>query len=179
MSKIEPEGRSVVRTFRLDDAWDSAIQEEADKKDITLSSMLEQLVRDYISFYRWVEAFSSVVFSPNTIKAIVDELDEDKLKAIGERVGKTSILESFLIKGDTFTRGMADYQIIEQMGRYSHWFTATKQDPSKPYLFIQHSRGPKWTAFVEAYITSFYSNVLDIKVESKRIGDNLMIRIME
>jgi hypothetical protein len=179
MSKIEPEGKSVVRTFRVDRAWDNAMQEEAEKRGIAISNLLEQVVKDYIHFYRWVDSFGSVIFSPNTIKTLVDELSEESLKLIGERVGKTSTIEGFLLKGEIIDREIAIYQIVEQMGHYSHWFTATAHDSDKPYLYIQHSLGPKWTTFIEAYISSFYSNVLDIKVKSQRIGDNLVIRIVE
>jgi hypothetical protein len=125
-----------------------------------------------------LRSFNSVIFSPNTIKALVDELSDESLKDVGERVGRTSTIEGFLIKGDAFNREMALHQ-VEQMGNYSHWFTVTAHDPDKPYLYIQHSLGPKWTTFIEAYITSFYSNVLDINVISQRIGDNLVIRIIE
>jgi hypothetical protein len=107
MSRIEPEGRSVVRTFRVDRAWDNAMQEEAERKGVTHSNLLEQVVRDHVIFYRWVESFNSVIFSPNTIKALVDELSDESLKDVGERVGRTSTIEGFLIKGDAFNREMA------------------------------------------------------------------------
>ena len=53
MSIIEPEGKAVTRSFRLDNAWNDALIEEAGKQNISISALLEKVVRDYILFYRW------------------------------------------------------------------------------------------------------------------------------
>jgi len=177
MSLVEPTGKSVTRTFRLDKAWDSLLEEEAEVKGTSVSNLLENLVRDYFSFYKWVEVFSSVVFSPETIKAIIDESDERALAKAGEMMGKVSPTHGYLIRGDELNERVASIQITEQMGRYAHWFKVAEHETNEHYYYIQHGLGPKWTTFVEAYISSFYANIIHIDVECERMGDNLLIKL--
>ena len=177
MSLVEPTGKSVTRTFRLDRAWDSLLEAEAETKGTSVSNLLENLVRDYFSFYKWVEVFSSVVFSPETIKAIIEEADEGALARAGEAMGKVSPTHGYLIRGDQLNERVASYQITEQMGRYSHWFKVAEHETNEHYYYIQHGLGPKWTTFVEAYISSFYANVLHVDVECERMGDNLLVKL--
>ena len=177
MSLVEPTGKSVTRTFRLDKAWDGLLEEEAEVKGTSVSNLLENLVRDYFSFYKWVEVFSSVVFSPETIKAIIDEADEQALARAGEAMGKVSPTQGYLIRGDELNERVASYQVTEQMGRYAHWFKVAEHETNEHYYYIQHGLGQKWTTFIEAYISSFYASVLHIDVECERMGDNLLIKL--
>jgi len=177
MSLVEPTGKSVTRTFRLDEAWDDLLETEAKSKGTSVSNLLENLVKDYFSFNKWMGVFSSVVFSPETIKAIIDEVDERALARAGESVGKVSPTHGYLIRGDELDERIARYQITEQMGRHAHWFRVSEHNDPERYYYIQHDLGPKWTAFVEAYISSFYANVLHMEVECERMGDDLLVRL--
>ena len=178
MSIIKPKGKAVTRSFRLDQGWDQAIKELAKEEGISISGLLEKIVRDYLLFYRWAEELDSVIFSPNTINSIIEALDEEKLREIGEEVAQTTFRESYLARGDELGLETVTFQIKDQMGKYAHWFTVEEHDTSSHYFYIRNKLGEKWGIFVEAYLSSLIQNVAGVEVETERIGQNIQVRLM-
>jgi hypothetical protein len=177
LSIIEPEGRAITRSFRLDNAWNNALTEEAEKQNISISALLEKIVRDYIIFYRWAEELDSVIFSPNTIKRVIEVMDEEKLREIARAAVKSTIPESFMVRGDGVGIDVVEFQITEQMGKYAHWFTVVEHETDKRYFYIKPLLGEKWSVFVEAYVSSMFRDVAGVDVKTERIGENILVKI--
>jgi hypothetical protein len=178
LSIIEPKGKAITRSFRLDQEWDLTLSKIAEKQGLSISGMLEKIVKDYLLFYRWVEELESVIFSPNTIHTIIEALDEEKLREIGEKVAQTTFKESYLVRGDEMNLDTVTFQIKDQMGRYAHWFTVEEYDTDSHYFYIKNRLGEKWGIFVEAYLSSLIQNIAGIEVETERIGENILVRLM-
>lgn len=177
MSIIEPEGKAVTRSFRLDKAWDKNLAELAEKRGISISGLLEMIVRDYLLFYRWAEELESVIFSPNTIKAIIETLSDEQLKEIADKVAKMTFEESYLTRGDKLSWETVRFQVTEQMGRYANWFNVEEHDTDSRYFYINHRLGDKWSIFVEAYLSSLLENVGNVSITTERTGENILIRL--
>ena len=177
MSIIEPYGKAITRTFRLDKAWNDAIIEEAERQNISISGLLEKISREYILFYRWVEELQSVIFSPNTIKGIIDALDDEILVEIAEKVAESTFTESYMVRGDGVDLDVVRFQITEQMGKYAHWFTVVEHDTDNHYFYIKHSLGEKWSVFVEAYVGSLFRDEAGVNISTERVGENILVRL--
>ena len=177
LSIIEPDGEAVTRSFRIDKAWDKALTELAERIGISTSGLLEKIVRDYLLFYRWVEELESVIFSPNTIKEVIDTLSDEQLKAIAEKVAKITFEESYLTRGDELTLETVKFQITQQMGKYAHWFSVDEHDTNSHYFYIKHRLGEKWSIFVEAYLSSLIQKIGNVHVITERDGENILIRL--
>ena len=178
LSIIEPKGKAVTRSFRLDQEWDRTISELAKKEGISISGLLEKIVRDYLLFYRWAEELESVVFSPNTINSIIEALDEEKLREIGFEVAQTTFNESYRVRGDQLDLKTVTFQIKDQMGRYAHWFMVDEHETDSHYFYIKNKMGKKWGIFVEAYLSSLIQNVAGLEVETERVGENILMRLV-
>lgn len=178
MSIIEPKGKAVTRSFRLDQEWDRAITELAKKEDVSISGLLEKIVRDYILFYQWAEELESVIFSPNTINTIIEAIDEDKLREIGVEVAQTAFNESYLVRGDELDLETVTFQIKDQMGKYAHWFTVDEHNTESHYFYVKNKLGRKWGIFVEAYLSSLIKKVAGLEVETEKVGENILVRLM-
>ena len=48
MSTEDEKGDTTVRTFRLNKEWDNILKEESENASITVSQLLNQIVRRYI-----------------------------------------------------------------------------------------------------------------------------------
>ena len=178
MSIIEPKGKAVTRSFRLDQEWDKAISQLAKEEGISISALLEKIVKDYLLFYRWAEELESVIFSPNTINTIIEALDEEKLREIGEEVAQTTFKESYLVRGDQLDLETVTFQIKDQMGRYAHWFTVDEHETDSHYFYIRNKLGNKWGIFVESYLSSLIQKVAGVEVETERVGENILVRLV-
>jgi len=178
LSIIEPKGKAVTRSFRLDQEWDQAITKLAKKEGISISGLLEKIVKDYLLFYMWAEDLESVIFSPNTIKTIIEAIDEEKLQEIGAEVAQTTFKESYLVRGDQLDLETVTFQIKEQMGKYAHWFTVDEHNTDAHYFYIKNKLGKKWGIFVESYISSLIQNIVGLDVQTERVGENILVRLM-
>ena len=134
-------------------------------------------MKDYILFYQWAEKLNSVIFSPTTIKEIIEALDENELQKIAEKVATSTFKESYLARGDNLDLDTVRFQIIDQMGRYANWFTVNEHDTNSHYFYITHRLGDKWSIFVEIYISTLIKNILGTKVETERIGPNILVKL--
>jgi len=177
LSIIEPEGKAITRSFRLDKAWNDAIIEEAEKQGISVSGLLEKVVKDYVMFYRWCEELESVVFSPNTIKGIIDSIEDETLIEIAENVAKSTFTEAYLVRGDGVNLDAASFQITDQMGKYAHWFQVVEHDTNSHYFYIKHQLGEKWSVFVEAYVRSLFRDAVGVRVSTEMVGDNILVKL--
>ena len=178
MSIIEPKGKAVTRSFRLDQEWDHALSKSAEEEGLSISGLLEKIVKDYLLFYRWAEELESVIFSPNTINTIIEAIDEEKLREIGVDVAQTTFRESYLVRGDQLDLDTVTFQIKEQMGKYAHWFTVDEHKTDAHYFYIRNKRGNKWGIFVEAYLSSLIQSIAGIEVETERVGENILVRLV-
>ena len=177
MSIIEPKGKAVTRSFRLDKEWDDTIVALADKEGVSISNLLEKIVKDYLLFYRWAEELNSVIFSPNTINAVIEALSEEKLRQIAEEVAETSFNESYRARGDALDLETVRFQIMEQMGKYANWFSVDEHSGESPYFYIKPKLGSKWSVFTEAYIMGLFKNLEGGEIETEMIGDNIIVRL--
>lgn len=177
LSIIEPEGKAKTRSFRLDNAIYREVSKIAEKRNLSVSNLLEKIVTDYVLFYQWSEELGSVIFSPNTIKEIIEAVDEEEIKRIAENVAHATFLKSYLARGDELNQETVRFQIVDQMGRYAHWFQVEEHKEDKHYLYIKHNFGDKWTTFVEAYVKNLYKKIADMDVDTERIGENILVNL--
>jgi len=177
LSIIEPEGKTVTRSFRLDKAWHGALTKIAEERGVSLSSLLEKVCRDYVLFYQWVENLGSIVFSPNTVLEIINALDESQLCEIAEKVAKSTFKESYMVRGDSLDFETVRFQIKDQMGRYANWFTVIEHEKDDHYFYIQHNYGEKWSCFVETYLGSLFRNIAEIDIETERVDQNILVKL--
>lgn len=177
MSIIEPEGKTVTRSFRLDKAWHDSLAEIAEERGVSLSSLLEKVCRDYVLFYQWVENLGSIIFSPNTVLEIINTLDEKQLREIAEKVAKSTFKESYMVRGDNLDFETVRFQIKDQMGRYANWFTVIEHETDDHYFYIQHNYGEKWSFFVETYLSSLFRSIAEVDVETERVDHNILVKI--
>jgi hypothetical protein len=177
LSKYEPTGKAVTRSFRIDTTWDEMIKKIAQEKGMSMSALLELVCRDYIVFYRWVEEFSSIIFNPGTILPVINCLEDKQLIELAEIAASTSFRESYLARGFTLDLSTVRFQIVDQMGRYAHWFKVIEHTGDDHYFYISHDYGPKWSTYVETFIRSLIENFSDLSVVSERVDNSIVIRL--
>lgn len=177
MGFVEREGTANTRSFRIDRAIDSALGEEAERQGLSVSSLTERIVEDYINFGRWLERQKALTILASTMKEFLEPLDEDEIRLVGEKVGARIPRQSMLMRGVSIDGDAARDHIMRILGEHDNWFTVSYHEQPRPYYFIRNSLGEKWIIFVEAYMRAFYRENLGIGVECVRVGDNLQVLI--
>ncbi len=179
MSAPKPTGKVTTRSLRLDTTWNDAINQIAKQKGTSTSALIEQICRDYVLFYQWVENLHSIIFSPKTIMPVIDMLTVEQLKSIAETAAESSFRESYLARGYWLDIDTVRFQIVDQMARYANWFTVVEHKNKHHYFYIQHGYGEKWSVFVETFLCTLFMNFSELDVSSERVDRNIVLRLDE
>jgi hypothetical protein len=174
MAIVEKKGDSRTRSIRVDKAIDDEVIYEAEHHNTSTSNLIEQILLSYLNHTRYVEDTSSLTIQPDTMTIFLKYLDEEDLEKIGEEVGRTIPERRFLRRGIVINEKAVLDHLLNVFGSSDNWFQVSYHEGKRPYLYIRNSLGSKWIVFIEAFIRAFYK-LLDVEVESIRIGDNLQI----
>jgi len=90
---------TTVRTFRLNTAWDDILKEEANNQSITVSQLLNQIVRRYTIAQRFFNHSQNVNVEFKIFSPILEMLSDDEITNFGKMVGATSIREGIANRG--------------------------------------------------------------------------------
>ena len=179
MTIPEPTGKANTRTFRIDKTWDNSINKIAEEKGVSTSALIEQICRDYVLFYQWVEQLHSITFNPSTIMPVIETLTVDQLQKIAEKAAISSFRESYLARGHRLDFDTVRFQIVDQMSRYANWFTVAEHETDQYYFYIQHGYGEKWSVFVERFLCTLVEKFSMLEASSERVGRNIVLRLIE
>ena len=175
MGFVTRTGKPKTRTFRIDESLDEALVEEAEQKEVSVNNLTESIFEKYLNFNRWYERIDTLALTPDILTAILDQLDQETIKKLGNRLGSTSPKNDLMIRGIPLNTETANLYVEKILGENDQWFDASYIDQEQPYLYIRTQLGEKWITFIEAYLRSFYKECIGEEVQCKRIGDNLQI----
>lgn len=168
-------GASKTRTIRIDEAFDEELEQEAEKHNKSVSSLIEDIIDRYLNHQRYVEEQKSITLVPQTLQSILLELDDDTIRDLGKKLGGVVPREGFMMRGLPMTFDTARLLVEKIMGEYDHWFEASYHHHSRPYYYLRSRLNGKWSVFIEAYLTAFYLENFGKEIECKHIGDNIQI----
>jgi len=177
MSQSEKRVDTTVRTFRLTKEWDNILKEVAVDDSITVSQLLNQIVRRHVIAQRYFNHSQNVTIEYKIFLPILEMLNEKEITAFGEMVGVISVREAISNRGMPLDFDSVEYLINEIYDRYSGWFKCNTYENGSDYVYnLQHVYGVKWSLFINSFMESMFLDLLDISVRSEVYDDSVIIR---
>jgi hypothetical protein len=69
MGFVERMGESISRSIRLDKALDAELHMEAERLNISVSSLTEHIIEDYLNHHRWVYRSNALTILIPTLRS--------------------------------------------------------------------------------------------------------------
>ena len=91
--------RMVTRTFRMNPEYEKVLTAEAEKHGLTVSALLNQIIRQYILVTRFSEKTPVITLSYNTFAPILKLIDDKLLLEEAEKTGAILPEEAILQRG--------------------------------------------------------------------------------
>ncbi|TRO55911.1 hypothetical protein E2P71_02265, partial [Candidatus Bathyarchaeota archaeon] len=132
MGFVERVGKGKTRTFRLDEAIDHELTQEAETQGVSVNSLAESIFEKHINFNRWYVRMDSIALTPQTFSAFIEEIDDEAIREIGCRMGATSPRMGLMIRGIPLNMDSARFFIEKILGEYNQWFDVSYIDRKKP-----------------------------------------------
>ena len=128
MSKKE---KTVVKSFRVSQSAFKTLEAEAASQNVTLNTLLNQIVIRYASWGRFVSKYKGIVIARSAFERLLNVSSDDVVAELGRQAGsetpKTIMfakhgevsLESVLdyIRGGATYGGFAEYSEVEKQGK--------------------------------------------------------------
>jgi len=171
--------RSENVSFRLNKDVLAKLKTDAEQKQISLNTLVNQVFDFYVNFTR----SSSATMMPTpkvALTDLVDGYDEDQLKAHAERVyNKVGLDIIYELRGKYDFESVLDvwdYRLKASGIPYKHTINENNKDIHT--FIIQYSMGKKWSLVVAETMKRYFEPVSSKKVDYT-ITDNMVAMSVE
>lgn len=172
--------RTVTRSFRIKESAFSALQQEADKRNISVNTLLNLLLSSFSEYDRFLEEFHMIKLSNPTFRKILQACDESSIREAGKKAGAT-LPKSFILakRGEVTREAVAEY--MKMMSQYANLFEFNMtRHAGGTSITLVHELGAKGSAFFGEYAKAAFevSGVADeIEFDENSVTITLKERI--
>ena len=169
----------ITRTFRLNPEYDKILNEEAEKHGLSVSALLNQIIRQYVLVSRFTEKVPSITLTYHTFTPILERIPDKDLVEIAEKTGSIIPEEAILQRGQKLNLNTINWFIDVIYGRYGNWFDSNQSIINgEERIHLNHQLNHKWSQYLSGYLRSMYESILDIepKVETRENSVTLYLK---
>jgi hypothetical protein len=173
LSKVNRSGtrkKTVTRTFRIRNEWDSVLQEEAARQGVSVNVLLNKLLRKYSLYARWSDRKNDATFLRQTLREILKTVQVESLAEAGTKSGALDAVNIVNSMGLALNYESFIYLVTEHLGgpHFARWFQCFHHTQGNKDIFhLQHDLGPEWSVFLEKYILSFLRSITDTEATTR------------
>ena len=176
LKSIDPfaKGKTVTRTIRIDEGYDEIIKYEAERRGVSVNTIIDQLLRKYVQSYRYFENLSAVTLSAPSLLSLLEIIEEEEIIEIGKELGKERPYELILKRGIKPSYESAKWYILEVLGAQSGWMSASiNVRGGNEYIHLSHPFGYKWSLFLRGYFGTFFKEVVGVNPETDVLSSSI------
>ena len=148
--------KTATASFRLDESALKAIQEDAKKQNVSVNTMLNQLVLTYANYDRPMKRFHMLKLPASSfvhiLQAATDEAIIEAGKSAGKDVPKTYIQAKW---GELTAQNALEY--LKATADYTNLFEYSEvMRGGKVSVTLSHDFGAKGSLFLQRYIQAIF-----------------------
>ena len=122
--RFDKRKKTITRTFRIRQEWDSVLQDEAARQEVSVNVLLNKLLRKYSLYSRWNDRNKDITLPQRTLREILSAVQVESLAEAGTRSGALDAINivnamGLMIDYDSFV-----YLVTEHLGgpHFARWF---------------------------------------------------------
>jgi hypothetical protein len=146
------EGKTVAKSFRINEKALGALQEEATRQNVSVNTLVNQLLLDYSEFGRFLLRINALRLSRKTFGEILNFISDDDLTKAGQIAGKGAPMALIASKWGRITVNTV-IEYIHDLSAYANLFEYYEKNENERWtITLMHELGPKWSMFLTNYI---------------------------
>lgn len=170
----------ITRTFRISPEYDKLLNEEANHHGLTVSAILNQIIRLHVMFTRFTEKDPTISFSYKTFEPLLNIMPEKELIEVGNRSGSILAEEAILQHGKQLDFDSVNWVIDTIYGNYMNWFNSHESIINgNERIHLTHSFNHKWSQYLGAYMQGMFESILNSqpKIETRANSVTLYLNL--
>ena len=146
--------RSVIRSFRVDQAALEIIERDAQEKHISVNTLVNELILAYVNLDRYLDAFPMVKISSVGLGVLLEGVSDEYAKVSARRVAQNVVQSQIMsMRGDLSLSAILEY--FRTVSEYSKVFTLKEAESNgKKIVTVYHRYGRKGSIWIQEYIVS-------------------------
>ncbi|MEM3819396.1 MAG: hypothetical protein QXF08_02985 [Nitrososphaerota archaeon] len=156
MTELE---KTVTRSFRISEAALKLIQEDAQRHNISVNALVNQILLSYVNFDRYAEKLSVVKLFNLAFRHILSVAPEEQLIRASYNAGK-DVSETFILarEGTLSLESVIDY--LKTLSRYANLIEYSEVIKEDKYIItLTHTLGSKGSIFIAHYIQPIFERI--------------------
>jgi len=148
--------RTISRSFRLDEQALCTLSEEAEKQKTSPNALLNQILLDYCTFYRYLKHIPTITMTQELFADIIRDCPEENVRLHAKQSGSAMAKDIFGVVGLDFNRENLVFYLEEISSRYANAFTYSHHinNNGKDVFHLRHNLGEKWSIFLSEEISA-------------------------
>lgn len=149
--------KTVTISLRVNESALRALQEEAQKQNVSLNTLANHLFVSYSDYDRYLQKLHMIKLSTPTLRRIVNAATDDAIVEAGKNAGR-SVPESFILAkmGELSVQNALEY--LKLMGVHANLFDYSEVGRNgKTLVTLSHDLGPKGSIFLANYVESIFA----------------------
>jgi hypothetical protein len=170
VSVFDKRKKTITRTFRIRQEWDSVLQEEATRQGVSVNVLMNKILRKYALYSRWDDRSNDVALPKQTLREILNALQVEKLAEAGTRSGALDAMNLVNAIGLKMNYDSFVYLVTEHLGgpHFARWFQCFYHTQGDTDLFhLQHDFGHGWSVFLENFLLSFLRSMTGLEAKTR------------
>lgn len=150
--------KTITRTFRISEHAFNALQEDAKRQNVSVNTLVNQVILSYANFDRHVKKLHMVKISRPTFRRVLDAASEEAIIDAGKQAGGDVPRFFILAKGSGLSlQAVLDH--LRDLGDYGNLYEYTESvQDRKRVVTLGHELGPKGTLFFAHYVQAALEN---------------------
>ncbi len=153
--------KTVTRSFRINQDAFEALKEDADRKEITVNTLVNQLFIAHKDFDRFFERMGAIKISTITFSLLLSAIQADRLPEVGRKAGKDAPMAVMAAKdGRVSLRTVINF--LRMMSQYANLFEFNEvlsSDGQSKVMTLMHSLGDNGSLFLTNYVRAIFQGV--------------------
>ena len=166
--------KTVVRAIRITEELDRILREEADSRNINVSSLIQSIFTRHAEWDRYTEKYAYYSIPSDGFKAIVDAADEDAIagsdaESLAKEMKAFSLFWFKAFDIDSFLKSLV---LNSKYGR--HYDCQISKNGNETTVSIHHTLGKKWSNILSKQFRGAL-NMLGVKAQFDSITDESIV----
>ncbi len=158
MTKKSVDKKTETLSFRIDSEIVEKLRQEADQKDVTINTLLNQIIKQHIDWHSIAHKAGFIAVRGALITRLLDEIgDEKKIRLIAADLAKSSNKDLLLALKDRYDvqAALAFIESWLKIAGFPYKHDILSNNSSVHRFMIHHNMGRRWSV----YLSELYRNL--------------------
>jgi hypothetical protein len=162
-------GKTITRSFRITQEAFDALKEDAERKEITVNTLVNQLFLAHKDFDRYFERMGVIKISAATFNLLLSSVPHDRIGEVGKKSG-IDAPKAIIIAKDGALSLQTALGFLRMMSQYTNLFEyneVVSPDGRSKIITLMHGLGQNGSQFLIHYVKAILEGVcLEPKMSS-------------